>query len=185
MITPKDFQNGKVIKMGNELYSIVHFQHIKPGKGGAFIRTKLKSVRRGTVIDKTFREIDTVEEIFVEQKSLQYLYREGDIFHFMDNKDYEQITVDKNHLAESVPYLKESVNVTAQLNDGEIISVTLPIFVDLKVVETEPGFKGNTAKNTYKAAKLETGASFQVPLFINTGEVIKIDTRSGKYVGRA
>jgi len=171
--------------MGNDLYSIINFQHIKPGKGGAFIRTKLKKLRLNAVIDKTFREGDQVEEVFVDQKTLHYLYRSGDIFHFMDNNDYEQIAIDKDHLEDCVPYLKEGMNVTANLHDGNILSVSVPIFVKLKVTHTEPGIRGNTAKGGSKWAELETGLNVQVPLFINTGTVLKIDTRTGKYVERA
>ena len=185
MITPKSFRNGLVIKMGNVLYSIISFQHIKPGKGGAFIRTKLKNLKQNAVIDKTFREGDQVESVFVDQKILHYLYRSGDIFHFMDNKDYEQIAIDKDHIEESIPYLKEGMDITAQLHDGNILSVSVPIFVNLKVTHTEPGIRGNTAKGGSKSAELETGLSIQVPLFINQGDMLKIDTRTGKYVERA
>lgn len=185
MISPNEFKNGIVIKMERDLYTIISFQHIKPGKGGAFIRTKLKNVRLGTVIDKTFREVDTVEDVFVEQKKLQYLYRSGDEFHFMDNENYEQLTVDKSHLEESIGYLKEGEGIIAYMHNGSVISISVPIFVNLKVAHTEPGIRGNTAKGGFKTAEMETGMTLQVPLFINTGEVLKVDTRTGKYVGRA
>ena len=184
MITPKDFKNGLAIKMIGGLYTIINFQHIKPGKGGAFIRTKLKNLKLGTVIDKTFRETDAVEEVFLEQKKLQYLYRSGEGFHFMDNETFEQIAIDKAHLESAIPYLKEGESVTACLYNGDIISISVPIFVNLKVVHTEPGIRGNTAKGGFKSAELETGFSLQVPLFINTGDTLKIDTRTGKYVER-
>ena len=151
-----------VIKLNSELYSIISFQHIKPGKGGAFIRTKLKNLRLNTVIDKTFREIDAVEGVFLEQKNLQYLYQSGETFHFMDNKDFDQITIDKSRLKEAMPYLKENGTVTAYLCKGDIVSLDLPVFVKLKVAHTEPGIRGNTAKGGTKLAELETGLSLQV-----------------------
>ena len=174
-----------VIKLGNELYTIIYFQHIKPGKGGAFVRTKLKNLKLNTVIDKTFRESDGVEDVFLEQKKLQYLYRAGDEFHFMDTKDYEQFTIDKNHLEDCINYLKEGEGVIAYFHKGNVLSVSVPIFIRLEVIHTEPGIRGNTAKGGWKSAEVETGLSLQVPLFINTGDMLKIDTRTGKYVERA
>ncbi len=185
MITPKDFRNGIVIKFNGELYTIISFQHIKPGKGGAFIRTKLKSVKLGSVIDKTFREGDAVQDIFVDQKKMQYLYSSGDHFHFMDTKDYEQIVIDRHQVEDILPFIKENAVVTINLHDGNVLSVSPPIFVKLKVANTEPGIRGNTARGGSKSAELETGYSVQVPLFINTGDILKIDTRTGKYVERA
>ena len=185
MITPKDFRNGIVIKFNGGLYTIISFQHIKPGKGGAFIRTRLKSVRLNTVIDKTFREGDAVQDVFVDQKKMQYLYSSGDHFYFMDTKDYEQIAIDKHQVENILPFIKENEIVTVNLHDGNVLSVSPPIFVKLKVTNTEPGIRGNTAKGGSKSAELETGYSVQVPLFINTGNVLKIDTRTGKYVERA
>ena len=185
MISPNDFRNGMVIKMGGDLYSIVQFQHIKPGKGGAFVRTKLKNLRLDRVIDKTFREADKVEDIYIEQRKLQYLYGTGDVYHFMDNKDYEQVAIDRYHLKNCLNYLKEGEEITANFHDSDVIAVSLPVFVKLRVKHTEPGIRGDTARGGFKTAELETGLSIQVPLFVNTNDLLKIDTRTGKYVERA
>jgi len=185
MISSSEFRNGKVIKMGGDLYTIIFFQHIKPGKGGAFVRTKLKNLRLHTVIDKTFRESELVEDVFIDQKKMQFLYQSDGIYHFMENKTYEQVEIDKEHVEDCLPYLKEGEIVTINLYEGDVISLNPPLFVNLKVVHTEPGIRGDTAKGGFKSAELETGLTVQVPLFISNGELLKIDTRTGRYVERA
>ena len=184
MADTSDFRNGLIIKFKNDLYSIVEFQHVKPGKGGAFVRSMLKSLKTGKVIDNTFRAGEKVDVVKVERKKFQYLYRDGDSLVCMDNETYEQIHIAIEMFGDSVNYLKESEEVEILLNGSEIVSVDTPIFAELKVVETEPGFKGNTATGALKPAKLETGATINVPLFINEDDVLKVDTRTGEYVER-
>ncbi|MCG6914395.1 elongation factor P [bacterium BMS3Abin03] len=184
MADTSDFRNGLIIKFKNDLYSIVGFQHVKPGKGGAFVRSTLKSLTSGKVIDNTFRAGEKVDVIRVERKKFQYLYREGDSLVCMDNETFEQLHVPIRLLGDGVSYLKESEEVEILFNGSEIISVDTPIFAELKVVETEPGFKGNTATGALKPAKLETGATINVPLFIDVDDLLKVDTRTGEYVER-
>lgn len=184
MADTSDFRNGLIIKFKNDLYTIVEFQHVKPGKGGAFVRTTLKNLRTGRVLDNTFRSGESIEIVRVERKKFQYLYREGDFLVCMDNETYEQINVPIELFGDGVDYLKESEEVEILFNKDEIISVEIPIFVYLKVTQTEPGFRGDTATGANKPAKLETGVSINVPLFINEGDVLKVDTRTGEYVER-
>jgi elongation factor P len=184
MADTSDFRNGLIIKFKNDLFTITEFQHVKPGKGGAFVRTTLKSLRTGKVLDNTFRSGEGIEIVRVERKKFQYLYRESDFLVCMDNENYEQINIPKNHFGDGVNYLKESEEVEILFNKDDIISVEIPIFVYLKVTQTEPGFRGDTATGANKPAKLETGVSINVPLFINEGDVLKIDTRTGGYVER-
>ena len=164
---------------------IIESQHHKPGKGGAFVRTKLRNTKLGTVINRTFRAGEAVEVVFIEEKKYQYLYRTDGQYHLMDNETYEQISLPEEKIGEAKKFLKENTEVTASVHDGNIINIKLPIFVNIKILETEPGIRGNTAKAGTKTAKLETGATVQVPLFINTGDVITVDIRTAKYIGRA
>ncbi len=185
MADTSDFRNGLIIKFKNDLYTIVEFQHVKPGKGGAFVRTTLKNLRTGRVLDNTFRSGESVEVVRVERRKYQYLYKESGGFVLMDNETYEQITVPEDMFGEGKKFLKEGEEVELLVDDDEnIVTTELPIFVTLKVIETEPGFKGDTATNVLKPAKVETGATVQVPLFINEGDLLKIDTRTGQYVER-
>ena len=184
MADTSDFRNGLIIKFKNDLYTITEFQHVKPGKGGAFVRTTLKNLKSGKVLDNTFRAGEKVDVVRVERKKYQYLYRDGDSLVCMDNETYEQINVPVQLFGDSVNFLKESEEVEILFNGSEIISVDTPIFAVLKVVETEPGFKGNTATGAVKPAKLETGVTINVPLFINVDDVLKVDTRTGEYVER-
>ncbi len=185
MADTSDFRNGLIIKFKGDLYSIVEFQHVKPGKGGAFVRTTLKNLRTGRVLDNTFRAGEKVETVRVERRKYQYLYRDGDSLVVMDNETYEQINVPVELFDGGEKYLKEGEEVDILVDDNEqIVTVEIPITVQLQVVETEPGFKGNTATNAMKPAKLETGATVQVPLFINEGDILKIDTRKGEYLER-
>ena len=185
MADTSDFRNGLIIKFKNELYTIVEFQHVKPGKGGAFVRSTLKSLKTGKVIDNTFRSGEAVEVVRVERRKYQFLYKETAGLVLMDNDTYEQLTVPQETFGDGADYLKEGEEVELLLDDkDQIISAEVPIFVSLKVVETEPGFKGDTANNALKPAKLETGAKINVPLFVNEGDVLKVDTRTGQYVER-
>jgi len=184
MADTSDFRNGLILNFKNDLYTIVEFQHVKPGKGGAFVRSKLKNLKTGRVIDNTFRSGEGVEIVRVERRKYQYLYREGDFLVCMDNETYEQINVSIELFGNGVNFLKESTEVDILFNGTEIISVEIPIFVQLKVTETEPGFKGDTATGATKAAKLETGATINVPLFINVDDILKVDTRTSDYVER-
>ncbi len=185
MADTSDFRNGLIIKFKGDLYSIVEFQHVKPGKGGAFVRTTLKNLRTGRVLDNTFRAGEKVEVVRVERRKYQYLYRDGDSLVVMDNETYEQINVPVELFDGGEKYLKEGEEVDILVDDNEqIVTVEIPITVQLKVIETEPGFKGNTATNAMKPAKLETGTTVQVPLFINEGDILKIDTRKGEYLER-
>ncbi len=184
MADTSDFRNGLIIKFKNDLYTITEFQHVKPGKGGAFVRSTLKNLRTGKVLDNTFRSGESVEVVRVERKKYQYLYRDADFLVCMDNETFEQINVAVDYFGDSVGYLKESEEVEILSNGDEIINVEIPIFVNLKVVETEPGFRGDTATGAVKPAKLETGATINVPLFIDVDDVLKVDTRIGGYVER-
>ena len=185
MISTNQFKGGLFIKLNGNIFVIVQFQHIKPGKGGAFVRTKLRNVKLGTVIERTFRAGETVENIFIEEKKYQFLYQTDGHYHLMDNETYEQIILPENKIGTAKKLLKENTEITASVHEGDILNIKLPIFINLKIAETEPGIRGNTAKGGTKNAKLETGAVVQVPLFINNGEIVKIDTRTGAYVGRA
>jgi elongation factor P len=184
MADTSDFRNGLIIKFKNDLYSIVEFQHVKPGKGGAFVRSTLKNLKNGKVLDNTFRAGESVEVVRVDKRKYQYLYRDGDFLVCMDNDTFEQINVPVEYFGDGVGYLKESEEVDMLFNGTEIINVEIPIFVNLKVTETEPGFKGDTATGATKPAKLETGATINVPLFINVDDILKVDTRTGGYVER-
>jgi elongation factor P len=185
MISTADFKNGISIILDGVLYQIIEFQHIKPGKGGAFVRTKIKNMRTRAVIDKTFRAGEKVEDAFVETKKIQYTYNSGDTYFFMDLDTYEELPIPLSLLGDDKKFLKEGMEITAQYHKGNIINATLPISVVLKVGHTEPGIKGDTAKAAFKPATLETGAVVQVPLFVNTGDSIKVDTRTGTYIERA
>jgi len=185
MADTSDFRNGLIIKFKHGLYTITEFQHVKPGKGGAFVRTKLKNLQNGKVLDNTFRAGESVDVVRVERKKYQFLYRDGNDLVLMDNDTYEQLNVHSDYFAGQDRFLKESEEVELLLDDSDnIITVEIPIFVQLKVTETEPGFKGDTATNVMKPATLATGAVINVPIFVNIGDVLKVDTRSGEYVER-
>ncbi|MCB0744063.1 MAG: elongation factor P [Ignavibacteriales bacterium] len=185
MADTSDFRNGLIIKFKNDLYTIIEFQHVKPGKGGAFVRTMLKNIRTGKVLDNTFRSGEGVETVRVERRKYQYLFRESGGLVLMDNDTYEQITVTEELFAGGDKFLKEGEEVELLLDDQDkIVTLEIPLFVQLKVIETEPGFRGNTATNAMKPAKMETGVSVNVPLFIEEGDVLKVDTRTGQYMER-
>jgi len=184
MISTNQFKNGMTIELDGTLYTIVNFQHVKPGKGGAFVRTKLKNVKTGAVIEKTFRAGEKVEQARLEGKKMQFLYNDQDMYYFMDLVTYEQIALTKEQLGDVILYLKENMEVVVTMHDGNPIGVELPIFAELKVKETEPGVKGNTVSGASKPATLESGAIVRVPLFVNIDDVIKVDTRTGEYITR-
>jgi elongation factor P len=184
MASTADFRNGLIIKFKNDLYSIVEFQHVKPGKGGAFVRTTLKNLKTGKVLDNTFRAGEKVETVRVDRKKFQYLYRDGESLVCMDNETYEQMNIPNSLIGNGVNFLKESEEIDILFNGTDIISVEVPVFAYLKVVETEPGFKGDTATGAVKSAKLETGIQINVPLFIDEGDLLKVDTRTGAYAER-
>jgi elongation factor P len=184
-ITTNDLRNGMTLDLGEGLFSVVEFQHVKPGKGGAFVRTKLKNVRTGAVIERTFRADERVEQAIVEKREMQFLYRDGAEYVFMDNVSYDQMQVTAASLGDAASYLKESDNAVLQMYGTEIVGVDLPASVELTVATTEPGIQGDRVSGARKPATLETGLVLQVPLFINQGERIKVDTRSGEYITRA
>lgn len=184
MISTSEFKNGIAIEIGGELYIIAEYQHVKPGKGGAFVRTKLRRLKDGGISERTFRAGEKFQEAYIEPRKLQYLYRSGESFHFMDLKSFEDLDVAERMLGSSAGFLKENMEVQGDFYQDKLIGLELPIFVDLRVDETEPGIKGDTSKAGMKPAKLETGVSIQVPLFVDSGEMIRVDTRTGSYVSR-
>jgi elongation factor P len=180
-----DFRNGMTIKMDGTLYTITYFQHVKPGKGGAFVRTKLKNVLTGAVVERTFRAGEKVDEVRLERRPVQYSYTDGDLYYFMDQGTYEMIPLQRGVIGDDqLDYLKENMECEGLVHGDTIISVELPYFVELKVVQTDPGVRGDTATGGTKPAKLETGAVVQVPLFLEEGEVIRVDRREDKYIER-
>lgn len=185
MYSTQDFRNGLKIEYEGEPYVIVEFQHVKPGKGGAFVRTKIKNLLTGRVLDPTFKSGDKVGKPDMEEKDMQFLYMDGQHFTFMDNQSYEQVLVEGEAVGDGSKWMKENTDCQVLFWNGKAIGVTPPTFVVLQIVECEPGVRGDTATNVTKPAKLETGAQVAVPLFVNEGESIKIDTRDGSYVERA
>ncbi len=184
MITSNDFKNGMTIEVDGEVYSIVEFQHVKPGKGAAFVRTKLRHMKSGNISEKTFRSSEKVKRAHLEKREMQYLYSTGDMFHFMDTDSFEQYTLTQEKLGNKSLYLKDNMVLTILFYQGEEISIELPVFVELIVDDTEPGVKGDTASGGSKPATLETGLSVNVPFFINREDIIKVDTRTGEYIER-
>ncbi len=185
MASTADFRNGMTLQIDGALLTITYFQHVKPGKGGAFVRTKLKNVLTGAVLEKTFRAGEKVDEVRLERRAVQYSYTDGDLYYFMDQQTYEMIPLAKSVIGEDqLRYLKENMECEGLVHGDTIISVELPYFVELEVVDTDPGLRGDTATGGTKPAKLETGAVVQVPLFLETGEVIRVDRREDKYIER-
>ena len=184
MITAGEFRKGITFEWDGGVWNIVDFQHVKPGKGAAFVRTKIKNIMTGAVVERSFNPTDKMPRAVVETKDMQYVYADGDLYYFMDLDTYEQVPLNKESVADAIPFVKESTNVTVRFFKGSAFSVTAPNFVELEVTDTEPGFKGDTASNTYKPATVETGYTLQVPLFINIGDRIRIDTRVGEYMER-
>ncbi len=184
MISTSDFRTGLTILLEGEVYTIVDFQHVKPGKGAAFVRSKLKNVKTGAVTEKTFRAGEKVERAVMDKREMQYLYSAGDDYFFMDNETYEQLTISRGQLGNDVKYLKENMTIGVLLFEEKIFGIELPYSVELTVAQTEPGIKGDTASGGSKPATMETGLVVQVPFFINVGDVLRIDTRSGEYIER-
>ncbi len=185
MISAGDFRNGVTFEMDGNVVSIIEFQHVKPGKGAAFVRTKIRNVMTGAVTEKTFNPNEKFPPAFVERKDMQYLYSDGDLYYFMDVESYEQIPISSSVLGDNFKFVKENMECKVLSYKGSVFGVEPPNFVDLVITQTDPGFKGDTATNATKPAILETGAEVKVPLFIDEGELIQIDTRTGDYMGRA
>lgn len=184
MVVAGDFKNGVTFEMDGNVFQVVEFQHVKPGKGAAFVRTKLKNVITGAVIEKTFSPTDKYENAYVERKDMQYLYNDGELYYFMDLETFEQLPLEESKLGDNFKFVKEEMLCKIISYKGNVFGVEPPMFVELAVSDTEPGFKGDTATGASKPATLETGAQIKVPLFINIGDVLKIDTRTGEYVER-
>ena len=186
MVVAGDFRNGVTFDQGDgQVWQVVEFQHVKPGKGAAFVRTKLKNVKTGAVIEKTFNPTDKFQDARVDRREMQYLYEDGGLYYFMDMESYEQLPVDASKLGEGFKYVKENMMCRIVSYQGEVFGVEPPTFVELEITDTEPGVRGDTATGATKTATLETGATIRVPLFINSGEVIRVDTRTGEYLERA
>ena len=184
MISAGDFRNGKTLEIEGTVYQILEFQHVKPGKGAAFVRTKLKDIKNGGVIERSFRPTEKFPEARIDRKDMQYLYQDGDLYYFMDNDTYEQIALGSELIGDALKFVKENEMCKVCSHNGNVFSIEPPLFVELQVTDTEPGFKGNTATGATKPAIVETGAQVNVPLFVENGEVIKIDTRPGEYLSR-
>ncbi len=186
MASTADFRNGMVLNHEGTLFTITYFQHVKPGKGGAFVRTKLKNVLTGAVLERTFRAGEKVEEVRLERRAVQYSYADGHLYYFMDTQTYEQIPISEDVIGEDqLKYLKEGMDCEGLVHGDDVIAVELPFFVTLQITETDPGVRGDTATGGTKPAKLETGAVIQVPLFLNEGDVVRVDRREDKYIERA
>ncbi len=185
MISAGDFRNGVTFEEDGNVFQIIEFQHVKPGKGAAFVRTKVRNVITGSVLDRTYSPTDKFEQAFIERRDMQYSYNDGDMYYFMDAETYEMTPVAARDLPDTFRFVKENMDVKILSYKGSVFGIEAPNFVELEVTHTEPGLKGNTATNTLKPATLETGAEVRVPLFINEGDVIQIDTRTGEYMGRA
>ena len=185
MISAGDFRNGITLEIEGNVVQILEFQHVKPGKGAAFVRTKLKNIISGGVIEKTFRPTEKFPAARIDRVEMQYLYSDGDLWHFMNTETYDQIALNSDDIGDSLKFVKENDMVKVCSHNGKVFAVEPPMFVELAIIDTEPGFKGDTATGATKPATVETGAIVYVPLFIEQGEVIKIDTRTGEYLGRA
>ncbi len=184
MISAGDFRNGRTFEHEGNVYQIVEFQHVKPGKGAAFVRTKLKNIISGGVVEKTFRPTEKFEEAHIDRRDMQYSYNDGDLYYFMDPETYDMLPINMHEIEDAMRFVKENDICKVMSYKGKVFGVEPPTFVELMVTETEPGFKGDTATNTTKPAKLETGAVIQVPTFIDNNELIRVDTRTGEYMER-
>ena len=185
MVSAGDFRNGMTIEYDGNVYQVVEFQHVKPGKGAAFVRTKLYNIRNGGIVETSFRPTEKFDEARIDRVDMQYLYKDGDLYYFMDQETYDQIAISEDQIGDSLKFVKDNEICRVVSYKGTVFSVEPPLFVELQVVETEPGFKGNTATGATKPAIVETGAQVNVPLFIEQGETIRIDTRTGEYMSRA
>ncbi|MBO6106607.1 MAG: elongation factor P [Stomatobaculum sp.] len=185
MVSAGDFRNGITLEIEGAVYQIIEFQHVKPGKGAAFVRTKIKNVMSGAVVERTFRPTEKFPAARIDKIEMQYLYADGDMYNFMNTETYDQISLNADMVGDTLKFVKENEMVKVLSYNGQIFSIEPPMFVELEVTETEPGFAGNTATGAQKPATVETGAQISVPLFITIGEKVKIDTRTGEYLGRA
>ncbi len=185
MISAGDFRNGVTFEMDDNVFQIIEFQHVKPGKGSAFVRTKYRNVRTGQVLEHTFNPSEKFQEARLERSDMEYLYKDGDLHYFMNTETYEQVPFSAEIIGDAIKFLKENMVCKVVSYKGKVFSVELPLFVELKITYTEPGVKGDTAQNATKTATLETGAVIKIPLFVNEGEVVRVDTRSGDYMERA
>ena len=184
MVSAGDFRNGITIEMDNNVYQIIEFQHVKPGKGAAFVRTKLKNIKSGGVVEKTFRPTEKYPQAHIERSEMQYLYSDGELFHFMNVDTFDQIAMNEDSIGDSLKFVKENEMVKMVSHAGQVFAIEPPLFVELVITDTEPGFKGDTAQGASKPAVVETGATVYVPLFVEQGDKIQIDTRSGEYMKR-
>ena len=184
MITAGDFRNGVTIEIDDKVCQIIEFQHVKPGKGAAFVRTKLKDIKNGGVVERSFRPTEKFPTAHIDRKDMQYLYNDGDLYYFMDVETYDQISLNEEEIGDSLKFVKENEMCKICSHKGSVFAVEPPLFVELEITDTEPGFKGDTATGATKPATVETGASVNVPLFVNQGDKIKIDTRTGEYLSR-
>lgn len=184
MVSAGDFRNGITLEIDGNVVQVIEFQHVKPGKGAAFVRTKLKNVINGGVVEKTFRPTEKFPQARIERVDMQYLYNDGDLFYFMNTETFDQIAVNQDTIGDSLKFVKENEMVKVCSYQGNVFAIEPPLFVELAISETEPGFAGNTAQGATKPATVETGAQVSVPLFVNQGDVIKIDTRTGEYLSR-
>ena len=185
MVVAGDFKNGITFDMDGNVFQVIEFQHVKPGKGAAFVRTKMKNVITGAVIERSFSPTDKFDSAYIERRDMQYSYNDGDLYYFMDMESFDMVPLNKEVLPDSFKFVKEEMMCKLCSFKGKVFSVEPPTFVELEITDTDPGFAGNTATNTLKPATLETGAEIKVPLFIEVGEIIKIDTRTGEYLSRA
>ena len=184
MVSAGDFRNGVTLEMDGNIYQIIEFQHVKPGKGAAFVRTKLKNIINGGVVEKTFRPTEKFPTARIDRVEMQYLYNDGDLYYFMNTENYDQIALNNETISDALKFVKENEMVKVCSHNGNVFAVEAPLFVELEVTETEPGFKGDTATGATKPATVETGAVVYVPLFVETGDKLKIDTRTGEYLSR-
>ena len=184
MVSAGDFRNGLTIELDNNVYQVIEFQHVKPGKGAAFVRTKLKDIKNGGIIEKTFRPTEKCPQAHIERVEMQYLYSDGDLYNFMDPNTFEQIAISKDMIGDALEFVKENESVKICSHNKEVFAIEPPLFVELQITETEPGFKGDTATGASKPATVETGATVNVPLFVEQGDTISIDTRTGEYLKR-
>ncbi|MBQ3514445.1 MAG: elongation factor P [Lachnospiraceae bacterium] len=184
MVTAGDFRNGLTIELEGNVYQVIEFQHVKPGKGAAFVRTKLKNIKSGGVVEKTFRPTEKCPQAHIERQEMQYLYSDGELFHFMNTETFDQIALNADAIGDSLKFVKENEMVKMVSHNGEVFAVEPPLFVELEITECEPGVKGDTATGATKPCVVETGATLYVPLFVNQGDTIKIDTRTGEYLSR-
>ncbi|MBE5929229.1 MAG: elongation factor P [Lachnospiraceae bacterium] len=184
MVSAGDFRNGLTIEWDGGVYQVIEFQHVKPGKGAAFVRTKLKNIKSGGIVEKSFRPTEKCEQAHIERRDMQYLYSDSDMYNFMDVETYDQIALSADQIGDALKFVKENEMVKMLSHNGEVFAIEPPLFVELEIIESEPGIKGDTATGATKPAKVETGANVLVPLFVNQGDVIQIDTRTGEYMKR-